>query len=1202
MKMIVMIAGSLMCALSGLTQGLRSAGTLLVDVSADEITANDGDAVAQWANSGSLGGAFAAITNNAGVSFTNNILGKKAVLFTGTALNALTNTVATPSSLTGSSAWSMEAWVWVASISAPKSVYLAWTEDMVANNSSEGSRVMFRYDTGSVAADNAGSTVGFSYGTPAAGTWHHIAVVRNTYKQEKVFVDGNAASFSWCADGAQSGIPVSLGAVKKLNATTYTNFFSGALSRVRIHSGMLSDQDVLHNYFADALSYNAATSTVWTGSSGNWNDSANWSNGVVGTSSKAVRILSGTVTVTNNVSPGILSSLDLVGATVSLADGNAKIETKPPLVVGRSTGNAGALAVSLGALVVNAAVGPAVLSLGMDGASSSLAIGGATGAASVSASQVRTFSGAGSADVQVTSNGVLELDAFVAEAASNAPSITVNGGTLRSKTGYSSFGLFYNVPQAKVSTGGALFDSISGSTQAVSTALIHDSAGASKDGGLRKTGNGVLILSGTNSYNGDTSVEAGTLSLASRLTDGLVYRLDASSNALSTLQFADGSNVVSWADANGSGFLFTTNKAENCPVYDSALFNGRGGLRFRNGNTGNTNIYRLATTRSGRVQSVFLVFSPAANNNLGGIWGQSEGDYGIRLQSAAIQICGNANDFASIGWTYVNGAAGSAFTVGQPLVASVIAGSAQTWTTAIGDYWSSTQYRRGYRGDIAEILVYDRKLDDLERQAVEKYLMAKWLGTVSAPQFGASALPTNTVLNVRNGAAVDLGGTSVQLASLNGAGNVVNRNPAITSALTVGGLDANSVFAGSITGNVSVTKVGNGTATFAGPNSFTGPTLVQSGVLRIASDISSITGLVYRLDASRTNTLTTLADGSNVTVWADATGSGFTFTATNSTQCPVYDRTLFNNRGGLRFGVDSRKRMIGSATTNAQTVFAVNMFRDASNDNGGFWGLDGNDTGLRAGGLTWFYPGNANDFHNAGQGGIVYLNGVISNSTATAGQPHLVTSVSGIQRNFKPAIGDYWGSTLWPTRYYRGEVAEILVYDRQLTDLERQIVEASLMAKWLPATSGSVLPQTAAVTVSAGATLDLLANSVTITSLAGGGLVTNGTLTVTGTVAPTGTLTVAGSPTLTGTLVVNVSANGACDRLTVLGALNLSSLALAPNLPATRPSVISYTLVTASGGITGTFKSASLTNPWKLIYSATSVRLVYFSGTQLEIR
>ncbi len=1182
---------------AGRAQDLRTAGTLVVDLSADALIAADGDAIAQWANAGTLGGSFVAITNNAGVSFTNSLLGKKAVLFNGSAQNTLTNAVATPTSLTGVSEWSMEAWVWVASIPAAKSVYLSWTEDSAANIY-EGSRLMFRYDVGGTAVDNQNGTVGFGYVTPAAGVWHHLAVVRNSLKQEKVFVDGNAVSFSWCSDPIQPGIPLALGATKKYNTSFYTNFFSGALSRVRIHTGMLSDQDVLNNFLVEALSYNSAASSVWTGGSGNWNDAANWSNGVVGASSKAVRILSGTVAVTNTVAPSLLSSLDIVSGMVSLADINARLDTKTPLVVGRSPGNAGALNLPYGALTVNSSVGPAIVNLGMDGAASSLVIGGTSGSAAVYASQVRAFAGAGSANIQVNSNGVLELDALVAEASSNAPSVTVNGGTLRSKAGFASIGQFYNVPQVKVSTGGVIFDSVSGSTQAVSTALSHDDAGASKDGGLRKISAGVLVLSGTNSYTGDTSVEAGTLSLASRLTDGLVYRLDASSNALSTLQFADGSNVVAWADANGSGFLFSTNTAEKCPVYDASLFSGRGGLRF---NRDEDISRRMTANRSCRAQSVFIVMNPAANNNLGGLWGKTGEDYGIRLQASAVQQCGNGNDFASGGWAYSNGAAGTGFTAGQPLVVTAISGSAQTWTTAIGSY---SQYRRHFRGDIAEMLVYDRRLDDPERQAVESYLMAKWLGTVSAPQFGISVIPSNTVLTVRSGAAVELGGVSAQLAALTGSGNVGNRNP-IRSVLSVGGLDADSFYTGTISGNVAITKIGNGSVTLAGPNTYAGLTAIAAGTLRLATGIPSVTGLVYRLDASRTNTFTTLADGSNVTVWADAEGRGYTFSTPSDTNCPVYDRTLFNGRGGLRFGVGGvRGRMIGSSVTNAQTVFAVNMLRDSSNDNGGLWGRNLEDSGLRIGGTSWYYPGNANDFHYAGAGGIVYLNGVISNSTATVGQPYLLTSVRGTPwADFKPAIGDYWFSSQYTGRYYRGDVAEILAYDRKLTDNERQSVEIGLMAKWFPpAGNGAIIPQSGEVSVAAGAMLDLGGGAVTIASVSGGGSVSNGALTVTGLVSPTGLLQLPGAPSLTGTLTLNIAANGTCDSLVVGGTLDVSQLALVLNLPVGRPSVPSYTLVSAAGGVTGAFENVAMTGPWRLIYGPTSIRLAYVSGILITIQ
>lgn len=223
MTKIRTFSSALLFALSSSAQDLRTAGTLLVDVSAEALTANDGDTVTQWPNSGLLGGAFVAITNNAGISFTNSLLGKKAVLFNNAAKNALTNMIATPSTMTGSSTWSMEAWVWVPTNPAAKSAYLSWTQDSAAN-SYESSGVSFRYDTGNAAIDNNGSTVVFGYGIPAAGSWHHLAVVRNANKQEKVFVDGNAVNFSWCADPAQSGIPIALGAVKNITPQSTPTF------------------------------------------------------------------------------------------------------------------------------------------------------------------------------------------------------------------------------------------------------------------------------------------------------------------------------------------------------------------------------------------------------------------------------------------------------------------------------------------------------------------------------------------------------------------------------------------------------------------------------------------------------------------------------------------------------------------------------------------------------------------------------------------------------------------------------------------------------------------------------------------------------------------------------------------------------------------------------------------------------------------
>lgn len=1178
-------------------QTLRTAGTLAVDVTADTITAADGDAVTSWANGGTLGAAFNALAGMTGAVFTNSLLGRKAVLFDGTAQSVLVGPSA-PSSLTGESTWSIEAWVWVPSPPPAKAVYLSWTEDETAGTGWQAwSRLMMRYDTGGVQVDFRGGAMGSNYGMPASGLWHHLAVARAPTEMLTFYVDGSRCNQGGLGDvNLQGGKPLALGGVLRVETSAYTNFFAGALSRVRVHTGTLSEDDVRHNYLTDVPAYRAGGYAAWNGGAGYWNDPAFWQDGRVGAGLDAVRVQSGSLTVTNDdVSASSLAMLDLRAGTIKLITSAARIDARTPFLVGRESGQAAAINVSSGVLHVVSSGNPAYLDLGVSGALSTLEVGGSGAAATLYTAQLRAFA-EGASDVRVMKGGVIEMDALFADALS-VPAVSVAGGTFRNRTG-GTMGYFFNVPQVNVSTDGVTFDTPAGAVMAVAAPLLHDASGPASGGGLRKIGNGTLILSGTNSYAGATSVEAGTLMLAPRLLDGLVYRLDASADALDTLTLDASSNVLAWTDCSGAGFVFTTNKTEMSPVYEPALFGGRGGLRFSRDNT----CYRLATDRAAKIQTVFAVITPAADNNIDGLWGRSEQDYGIRLQATAVQYTGNANDFAASGAVYTNGAFGNGFTVGQPFVMTAIAGSPQTWVTAIGDYWGNLTHRRAYRGDIAEILTYDRRLDDRERQEIERYLMAKWLGTVPAPVLADRLLPHAGTLAVNAGASVDLHGSSATLSALLGAGVIGNGQPA-TSLLTVGADDAEFAFAGSVTGNVAVSKTGAGRVVFAGQNTLSGPLTVEAGTLTLASDASSVTGLVYRLDASQPATLTFLADGSNVTAWADAEGSGFAFATTNDLNCPVYNAALFGGRGGLHFGRGgARGRMLGSGVTNAQTVFAVNMIRDQSNDNGGFWGKEGQDSGLRIGNTTWYWPGNNNDFHYGGAGGLVAVNGIVSNSVVTVGQIHLVTSVNGARQTFRPAIGDYWGSSQWTSRYYRGDVAEILVYDRSLTALERQTVEAALMAKWFPAGSGSVLPSSASVTVQAGGTLDLAGGAFTVASLSGGGCVSNGALTVTGSVAPDGELCVTAAAQLTGTLVLTVEADGSCDSLALAGALDLSGLALELHLPVEPPAVGSYTLITAAGGIQGVFEQASVAKPWRLVVEPTAVRLTYVSGTLMLLK
>ena len=84
---------------------------------------------------------------------------------------------------------------------------------------------------------------------------------------------------------------------------------------------------------------------------------------------------------------------------------------------------------------------------------------------------------------------------------------------------------------------------------------------------------------------------------------------------------------------------------------------------------------------------------------------------------------------------------------------------------------------------LAEVLIYDRTLDDDERQAVEAYLATKW-GFV---QKGTTSAAT---VDLAAGATLDCGGHVQKLASLSGSGSVVNGSLALETLVADGAATA----------------------------------------------------------------------------------------------------------------------------------------------------------------------------------------------------------------------------------------------------------------------------------------------------------------------------------------------------------------------------------------------------------------------------
>ena len=157
-----------------------------------------------------------------------------------------------------------------------------------------------------------------------------------------------------------------------------------------------------------------------------------------------------------------------------------------------------------------------------------------------------------------------------------------------------------------------------------------------------------------------------------------------------------------------------------------------------------------------------------------------------------------------------------------------------------------------------------------------------------------------------------------------------------------------------------------------------------------------------------------------------------------------------------------------------------------------------------------------------------------------------------------------------------------MVFDSALSDPARVNVADYLRAKWKNETSG------AGVILAADSVLNLDGRECTIASVSGNGIISNGTLTVTAPLSPggdgvVGTQTVA-NVALNGTLLADAVANGTCDRLSCSGGVSLSGLTLRIADTGLLNRAKTYTIVTCSGVLTGTFISNNLPENWHIRY------------------
>ena len=192
-------------------------------------------------------------------------------------------------------------------------------------------------------------------------------------------------------------------------------------------------------------------------------------------------------------------------------------------------------------------------------------------------------------------------------------------------------------------------------------------------------------------------------------------------------------------------------------------------------------------------------------------------------------------------------------------------------------------------------------------------------------QAGAEyALSPSSDMTVNSGAVLDMNGFDNEVNTLSGAGTVENSASGTSVTLGVGvdstetdEFDGTLTDAGGGTGQLGLAKLGADTFTLAGTNAFTGPTIVEGGILNVAtafgnSPVQLAGGRVQGNDAptptsfATTVTLALGAGASNPSV----TGQSVAFTATVSTvnsgygppsgTVDFYDEATGDDSGSIR--------------------------------------------------------------------------------------------------------------------------------------------------------------------------------------------------------------------------------------------------------------------------------------------------------------
>jgi autotransporter-associated beta strand protein len=639
---------------------------------------------------------------------------------------------------------------------------------------------------------------------------------------------------------------------------------------------------------------------------------------------------------------------------------------------------------------------------------------------------------------------------------------------------------------------------------------------ANVSGGLTKLGSGTLILSGSNSYAGPTVITAGTLKLGGPLlslsfdsTNGTTVVNQGSGGAVMNGTLT-GTNVSIVSGGHSGKALMVSNG----PATTGYLLINNPVVNFNNSGTWTVAMWLKTTTAGG----VYLYQGSGgwASGNTefyleNGTQGDGAGTHagGVRWGQGWVSGTTNLNDGT---WHFVamtvNNGTKTLYCDGA--VDAILSGSS-SWSGSgtgsqlwIGGAAAGADSQVGFNGLIDDVSVFNRALS-----------LGEITNLMAGVKATSPALPASANVVIGSGATLLLDTASQTIGSLSGSNSSSVLLAGTGSTAFTFGNTSNTIFAGSISGNGSVTKNGAGSVTLSGINTYSGATIINSGIVKFGQSdntnyVASLGPLLwFNFDQGVDlidGVVTNLGSGGSVMNGilngnASITGSG------------RYGSALSLD-GASDLEIDNEVTPLDCNATGSSWTYALWIKTSTA---GAVFGYQGD--GTWSGGATTFYLNNNGTSAGTKAGGVRNGDGWLTGSTTLNNNAwHFVaiTVSGGVKTIYVDGHVDaQTGTTTWtaPAMTYAnqfligdtpdtsdggasfvGLIDEVYLFNRALSQTEIANIMSNQSVDKLGSVIGQ-LPATSPVNLASSATLDLTGTSQAVASLSdtggSGGTITN---------------------------------------------------------------------------------------------------------------